>query len=249
MGPVAALLLVNPKRLAGCLLSLCLYWAAPAGATVDAAQYDAFWLWSGVKTQPVLAQAKTLYILQGQINATRRAPQRGVQLIAQGISVPRITQGDIWLVYRAHTLAWPESLYRQLLGQVQRWHATGTAVMGIQIDFDSSTRDLERYASFLRDLRQRLPAHYRLSITGLMDWGSNADPQAISQLKGVVDEVVVQTYQGRRSIPNYASYLPRLDRMGLPYKVGLIQGGDWQEPQALRDSPWFRGYVVFLQNP
>ena len=30
---------------------------------------------------------------------------------------------------------------------------------------------------------------------------------------------------------------------------GLIQGGDWQEPQALRDSPWFRGYVVFLLNP
>ena len=82
-----------------------------------------------------------------------------------------------------------------------------------------------------------------------MDWGSNADPQAIAQLKGVVDEVVVQTYQGRRSIPNYASYLPRLDRMGLPYKVGLIQGGEWQEPQALRDSPWFKGYVVFLQNP
>nr|WP_178125137.1 MULTISPECIES: DUF3142 domain-containing protein [unclassified Pseudomonas] len=232
-----------------CLLPLWLWWATPAAGAVEAAEYDAFWLWSGVKTQPVLAQARTLYILQGQISHSRRHPGRGVELIAQGLPVSRLPQEQVWVVYRAHTLAWPEPLYRQLLGQVQRWQATGTSVAGIQIDFDSSTRDLERYVSFLRDLRQRLPPQYRLSITGLMDWGSNADPQAISQLKGVVDEVVVQTYQGRHSIASYATYLPRLDRMGLPYKVGLIQGGDWQEPQALRDSPWFKGYVVFLQNP
>lgn len=248
MGPVAALLLVG-KRLGYGLLPLWLCWATPASAAVDAADYDAFWLWSGVKTQPVLGQARTLYLLQGQISRSRRHPASGVQLIAQGLPVSRLRQEQVWVVYRAHTLAWPEPLYDQLLGQVRRWQATGTQVVGIQIDFDSSTHDLERYGHFLRDLRQRLPAHYRLSITGLMDWGSNADPQAIGQLKGVVDEVVVQTYQGRRSIPNYASYLPRLDRMGLPYKVGLIQGGEWQEPQALRDSPWFKGYVVFLQNP
>ncbi len=232
-----------------CLLPLWLCWAGTAAATVDAADHDAFWLWSGVRTQPVLAQATTLYILQGQVSRSRRHPARGVELIAQGLPVSRLRQEQVWVVYRAHTLAWPETIYDQLLGQVQRWHASGTRVVGIQIDFDSGTRDLERYGQFLRDLRQRLPAQYRLSITGLMDWGSNGDPQAIGQLKGVVDEVVVQTYQGRHSIPNYASYLPRLDRMGLPYKVGLIQGGAWQEPQALRDSPWFKGYVVFLQNP
>ncbi|MFK3790347.1 MULTISPECIES: DUF3142 domain-containing protein [Pseudomonas] len=248
MGPVAALLLVR-KYLGCCLLPLWLCWTNPAAAAVDAADHDAFWLWSGVKTQPVLAQARTLYILQGQVSRSRRQPARGVELIAQGLPVSRLRQEQVWVVYRAHTLAWPEKVYQQLLGQVQRWQNSGTRVVGIQIDFDSGTRDLERYGQFLRDLRQRLPAQYRLSITGLMDWGSNADPQAIGQLQGVVDEVVVQTYQGRHSIANYGAYLPRLDRMGLPYKVGLIQGGAWQEPQALRDSPWFKGYVVFLQNP
>ncbi|QIH05472.1 MULTISPECIES: DUF3142 domain-containing protein [Pseudomonas] len=248
MGPVAALLLVR-NYLGCCLLPLWLCWAFPAAAAVDATDHDAFWLWSGVRTQPVLAQAKVLYILQGQVSRSRRHPGRGVELIAQGLPVSRLSQDQVWVVYRAHTLAWPETIYSQLLGQVQRWQDSGTQVVGVQIDFDSSTGELERYGHFLSDLRQRLPSRYRLSITGLMDWSSNGDPQAISQLKGVVDEVVVQTYQGRYSIPNYASYLPRLDRMGLPYKVGLIQGGDWQEPQALRDSPWFRGYVVFLQNP
>ncbi|MGF6097038.1 DUF3142 domain-containing protein [Pseudomonas sp. 18175] len=223
--------------------------ASPAFGAVDARDYDAFWLWSGVTPQPVLQQAKTLYILQGQINATRRAPKRGVQMIAQGIGVPRLTQGEVWVVYRAHTLKWPEAVYTQLLGQVQRWRDAGNPVVGIQIDFDARTQYLHEYATFLRDLRQRLPADLKLSITGLMDWSSNADPAAIAQLKGVVDEVVVQTYQGRHSIPDYAAYLPRMNRMGLPFKIGLIQGGVWEEPGYLRESEWFRGYVVFLQNP
>ncbi|WP_458372251.1 DUF3142 domain-containing protein [Pseudomonas lactis] len=222
--------------------------ASPAFGAVDARDYDAFWLWSGVTPQPVIKQAKTLYILQGQINATRRAPQRGVQLIAQGMSVPRLTQGHVWVVYRAHTLRWPERVYTQVLGQVQRWRDAGNPVIGIQIDFDARTQYLHEYADFLRDLRQRLPADLRLSITGLMDWSSNADPAAIAQLKGVVDEVVVQTYQGRHSIPDYAAYLPRMNRLGVPFKIGLIQGGEWQEPGYLQGNEWFRGYVVFLQN-
>ncbi|MEX5539709.1 DUF3142 domain-containing protein [Pseudomonas poae] len=221
--------------------------ASPAFGAVDAGDYDAFWLWSGVTPQPVLKQAKTLYILQGQINATRRTPT--VRLIAQGMSVPRVNQGEIWIVYRAHTLHWPERVYTQLLGQVQRWRDAGNPVIGIQIDFDARTQYLHEYADFLRDLRQRLPADLRLSITGLLDWGSNADPTAIAQLKGVVDEVVVQTYQGRHSIPDYAAYLPRVSRMGVPFKVGLIQGGEWQAPAYLRESKWFGGYVVFLRNP
>ena len=197
----------------------------------------------------MIKQAKTLYILQGQINATRRAPQRGVQLIAQGMSVPRLTQGHVWVVYRAHTLRWPERVYTQVLGQVQRWRDAGNPVIGIQIDFDARTQYLHEYADFLRDLRRRLPADLRLSITGLMDWSSNADPTAIAQLKGVVDEVVVQTYQGRHSIPDYAAYLPRMNRLGVPFKIGLIQGGEWQAPGYLQESEWFRGYVVFLRNP
>jgi len=222
---------------------------SPAFGAVDARDYEAFWLWSGVAPQPVLKQAKTLYILQGQINSTRRHPERGVQFIAQGMSVPRIRQGQVWIVYRAHTLRWPEPVYAKLLGQVQRWKAAGNPVAGIQIDFDARTQYLHEYAEFLKDLRQRLPKDLRLSITGLMDWSSNADPAAIAQLKGVVDEVVVQTYQGRHSIPDYAAYLPRMNRLGMAFKIGLIQGGEWQEPGYLQESEWFRGYVVFLQNP
>jgi hypothetical protein len=246
MGQVVAVLLVI--RRAWLLLALFGLLGGPsASAAVDARHYDAFWLWSGVASQPVLRQAKTLYVLQGQISAPRTDRQHPT-LIAQGMSVTRLPQQAVWIVYRAHTLRWSEAVYRQLLGQVGRWQQAGNAVTGIQIDFDARTRYLQDYVTFLKDLRSRLPASLKLSITGLMDWSSNADPQAIGQLAGVVDEVVVQTYQGRHSIPDYAAYLPRMSRLGLPFKIGLIQGGEWTAPDDLKDSPWFRGYVVFLLN-
>ncbi|EEZ3329237.1 DUF3142 domain-containing protein, partial [Escherichia coli] len=171
------------------------------------------------------------------------------RLIAQGIAIPRLKQGKVWVVYRAHTLRWDEDIYRTLLSQLRRWRAAGNPVVGVQIDFDARTRYLDEYVDFLQNLRQRLPADCKLSITGLMDWGSNAAPETINRLAGVVDEVVVQTYQGRRTIPNYQAYLPRVARLQLPFRIGLAQYGEWQAPDYLAKSRWFRGYVVFLQNP
>lgn len=232
----------------GWLALLCLLPLAAANAAVNAQDYDAFWLWGGVAAQPVLADAKTLYVLQGQISSSRSEQHRRVNFVAQGMPVAKLPQREVWIVYRAHTLRWPETVYTQLFGQVKRWRQAGSNVVGIQIDFDARTLYLNEYVAFLRDLRQRLPQDYRLSITGLLDWSSNADAAVIGQLNGVIDEVVVQTYQGRHSIPDYAAYLPRVNRLGLPFKIGLIQGGEWQAPATLQDNPWFRGYVVFLQN-
>ena len=73
--------------------------------------------------------------------------------------------------------------------------------------------------------------------------------RGLDALAGAVDEVVLQIYQGRRVIPGYAGYLARLDRMKIPFRIGLLQGGEWQAPPGLEANPHFRGYVVFLLNP
>lgn len=236
---------VDMTRLAGAVLTLALS-AAPAVATVDAGDYRAFWLWGGVVPPLVLANAATVYVLQGQVGSRHDG---GVVMTAQGISVPRLRQGEVWLVYRAETLRWPPAVYATLLRQLARWREAGNPVVGVQIDFDARTSYLDEYVGFLRDLRRRLPADCRLGITGLLDWSSNADPDVINELKGTVDEVVVQTYQGRRTITDYERYLPRVGRLTLPFKIGLIERGEWNAPSYLATSPWFRGYVVFLRNP
>lgn len=227
--------------LAALLLALLVQPAA--AAPTDAADHDAFFLWAGVKSQPHLARARTLYLLQGQVENGAQ-----VRLVAQRPAVPRIAHADVWMAVRVETLAWPDEVYDQVLAALARWRAAGSNVVGLQIDFDAGTRHLDRYASFLADLRERLPQDYRLSITGLLDWSSNGDPAGLAALGGVVDEVVLQIYQGRRVIPGYAGYLASLDRLRLPFRIGLLQGGDWEAPDRLARNPFFRGYVVFLVN-
>ncbi|MDT3379923.1 DUF3142 domain-containing protein [Labrys neptuniae] len=217
---------------------------AAAEAPVDAARHYSFWLWAGVRTQPELARARELYLLASEVGG--REP---VRLLSRRSAVPHLPDTPLWLVVRVETLAWPPQIYGQVLAQLGRWRAAGNRVIGLQIDFDARTRHLESYASFLSGLRRQLPAEYRLGITGLMDWSSNGDPKGLEALGGVVDEVIIQTYQGRRTIPGYAAYLSRLGRLRMPFRIGLVQAGDWQEPPGLTANPWFRGYVVFLQNP
>ena len=218
----------------------------PALAQVVAADYHAFWLWGGVTPPPLLAQAHSLYILQGEVHADRRHDTVDIQ--AQGITIPHLRGGEIWLVYRANTLDWPDRAPDVLNAQVARWRNAGNNVVGVQIDFDAATRHLDTYAGFLRGLRRRLAPDCRLGITGLLDVGANSDPAALAQLKGVVDEVVIQTYQGRQTIPGSQAYLARLGRLTLPFKIGLVEAGDWTPPAALEGNQWFRGYVVFLVN-
>jgi hypothetical protein len=124
----------------------------------------------------------------------------------------------------------------------------GNNLIGLQIDFDAKTRHLQNYAAFLADLRKRLPQRYELSITGLLDWSANGDPAGLRSIGGSVDELVLQVYQGRRTIPGYQRYLQRLNQLNIPFRIGLVQGGEWAPPASLQSNPNFRGYVVFLVN-
>lgn len=206
--------------------------------------YDAVWLWAGVRAQPALATASRLYLLQGQVEATDP-----VRYAAQRAAVPHLGNRDVWMVVRVETLAWTPDIYEQLLAALGRWRAAGNPVAGVQIDFDARTRHLEEYAAFLRGLRARLPRDCRLGITGLLDWSANGDPKGLDALAGVVDEAVLQIYQGRHVIPGYQAYLAKLDRLKLPFRIGLLQGGEWQPAPGLEENPYFRGYVTFLVNP
>lgn len=229
-------------RRLGWLAALALAACAPQPASrVDPADYRAFYVWAGVQPGPEVTSAEELYVLGGEVR--RDDPQQLVQLRPQE---PRLKKQRLWLVIRAQSLDWGPELRATILRDLDRWAAASPGMQGLQVDFDASTPRLGEYAKFLKDLRGWLPGRYKLSITGLMDWSANGDPAALAGLQGVVDEVVVQSYQARTTIPGYERYLERLARVPVPHKVALVEGGVWQEPAALRADPMFRGYVVFL---
>jgi Protein of unknown function (DUF3142) len=225
------------------VLALAACTASP-NPTVSADRYDSFWLWAGVTPQPVLGGAKTLYILQGEVTA--RDPGR---LVSLRPGVPKTGPRDLWMVVRVETLRWGPEVYKAIDARYAAWRGMGNRLIGIQIDFDARTRHLDDYAAFLRDLRRHLPRDAKLGITGLLDWSANGDPQQLVALGDTIDEIVLQTYQGRYTIPGYDAYLAKLARFPRPFKIGLVQGGEWTEPAMLRANPQFAGYVVFLLNP
>lgn len=241
MGQAAAPLLVGRRTVLAGATALLLAGCGRGGAgRVDPRDHQTFFLWAGVRAPDWLGRAKTVYALCGEV---RSADPSHLEVLR---AAPRGIAAQLWLVVRTERLDWTERAYAAVLAEVGRWAATNPHFAGLQIDFDAATRGLEGYAAFLKGLRRRLPSRFGLSITGLMDWSANGDPAALAGLAGVADEVVIQTYQGRSTIPGYAGYLGRLSRLPIPYKVALVEGGEWTEPPALRTDPGFRGYVVFL---
>jgi hypothetical protein len=234
------------KRLLLVLLGL-LVPAGSAGAEgeVRAADYDAFWLWAGVRSRPGLDQAKTLYLLQGEIGEDASG---AVRLRAQGATEPGPHHPRLWLVYRVRSLAWTPEVVASLRRRLELWRGQPGEVAGLQVDFDASTRGLQQYAVFLRELRSALPGDCALSVTGLMDWASQARPEDIDALAGSVDELVFQTYRGRETVTGIEAYVTRLKRLHAPFRLGLAEGAQWRWSNALAGHPFFRGYVVFLRN-
>ncbi|OSN02934.1 hypothetical protein AU510_16200 [Lonsdalea britannica] len=244
MGRAAQILLVARRFIIASLLLT----SVNAGATtVNAARYNAFWLWAAVQPQPVLHQADTLYLHQGEI-ALRRGD---VVFLRQGLPASRLTVKHLWLSFRVTTLDFGEPQLARILNIAQRWRALGNRVEGIQIDFDAASHHLSGYVAFLQQLRQRLPSDYRLSVTGLLDWAKTGEISQINRLNDIVDELVVQTYQGRNTVNRYTEYLPALLTLRVPFRLGLVQHGRWDErwQHRLSASPFYRGAVVFLLNP
>jgi hypothetical protein len=236
---------VRLRRLLPILFAAIAAAAAAAEQTVRAADYDAYWLWAGVKGRPELDKAKTLYLLRGEIEPDRSG---AVRLKAQGATEAGPHAAALWLVYRVRSLDWPPEIVAAILRQLALWRAQPGRLAGIQIDFDAATRGLKNYAAFLHDLRRSLPEDCGLSVTGLMDWASQAAPEDLDALSGSVDELVFQTYRGRETVRGIDAYLARLGRLHIPFRLGLAEGATWSPPYGLAHHPYFLGYIIFLRN-
>src|SRR4051812_14145117 len=118
----------NPMRAVLALLSLLLAAGSAVAAPTEAKDYDAFFLWAGVKPQAVLDGAQSLYLLQAQVDTDP------VRLVAQRPALPRIPDSDVWMVVRVETLDWTPTIYTQILATLGRWRAAGNRVVGLQID-------------------------------------------------------------------------------------------------------------------
>lgn len=219
--------------------------------TINAQDYQQFWLWTAPKHPETIRQAKVLYILQGEIRSANQHTTHNTltltHLTPQGLGVRPLPNKQLWLVYRATSQTWSPEVMPAIIAKLQAWQQQGNQVVGMQIDFDAPTFQLDDYAKLLTTVRKALPSNYKLSVTGLLDWANQANNPSFIDLGNSIDELVMQTYQGTTTLPNYTQYLNKLDKVPFDFKIGVVEGGQWQGADFLQKNPRFKGYVVFLR--
>jgi hypothetical protein len=107
----------------------------------------------------------------------------------------------------------------------------GVRIAGLQIDYDSPTSSLTTYGTFLRELRQELPADQLLSITVLLDWFGPRT--AIAGALKWVDEFVPQFYDtvherlsaGIAEPIDASTWAPVFNAYRIPYRIGISSFG------------------------
>ena len=207
---------------------------------------DGVWLWSADRARMELAEAGALYVFQGQVY--RRGAEPAYRFEGVRPDPARWPGRPVILVYRFDVLTDPAPLLHLIQAQRQDWNGAGRPrVVGVQIDFDSPTRRLDEYATWLAGLRTVLPADLGLSITGLGDWLVAADPAALARLAAPTDFIAFMMYHGTSPLPDPARYVAGLRRAGVAFKLGLLpQQMDDPLFRAARRVAAYRGDLVFL---
>lgn len=174
-----------------------------------------FWFWRGsASDQPhPVPTLDVLYIHAGNIQLqTNQGAQRWSTWGELPKALPPARQ--YWLVFRFDRHGVPDlksvpllldSVHR-LAKQARQRHLP---LVGLQLDIDSPTGALPRYAAYLHAVKQGLSPSLELSITALLDWFRPGT--AINKVIDAVDEFVPQFYdlQGpRESVSNPAIAAP-----------------------------------------
>ncbi len=181
----------------------------PAGFTTG------FWFWQGSafrQPRPV-PPVDVLYIHVGNIRFDQ-FPSGSRWYAGGDIPSDLPPARQYWLVLRCDLHGVPDlKSVPLLLESMHRLAAEARdrklTLAGLQLDIDSPTGALPRYAAYLHAVKQGLPPGMELSITALLDWfrTGTAIPKVIAE----IDEFVPQFYdlQGpRESLSNPAIAAP-----------------------------------------
>ncbi len=162
-----------------------------------------FWFWEGSSLDPAYSGA-TLDVLFVQVGTLRsdRDGRAGADPAERWYTYGRWPDQmpaarDYWLVYRYERQGVPSlAAAGKLAGEIYSLQAEARQrnlhLVGIQLDIDSPTSGLPRYAEFLSEVRKGLPAGFEISITALLDWFRAGT--AIDGVIQQVDEFVPQFY-------------------------------------------------------
>jgi Protein of unknown function (DUF3142) len=231
----ATLILISSLYLSGCVVLS----SPPASARWT----TGFWFWQGSSIEPSYS-GKALDVVFVQVGTITKqtmpayggaAANPTEQWYAFGQLPPELPPArQYWLVYRYGSQGVPDMpVASKVAAETTRLQADARErhlnVVGVQLDIDSPTSALPRYADFIRVVRKGLPKEMQLSITALLDWFRNGT--AIDEVIAQVDEFVPQFYdlgdpvsEGEAAIAapiDAARWGPVFNRFRKRFRIGI----------------------------
>ncbi|MDD4616465.1 MAG: DUF3142 domain-containing protein [Alphaproteobacteria bacterium] len=220
---------------------VCFARRAPEGPSTQS-----YWLWAGITENDLPKDADGFfYVYQGNIeNRDGRAV-----LNRKGLFAYPMGRREIGIVYRISELVEPQEVVGIFRSAAKAWEGHGVKVSVLQLDYDCPTSRIGAYAAYVERLRAALPSSYALSVTGLGDWLSNGDREALDRLGRAANDVTFQLYNGREPLPDMDRYSKLLARVAFPFHVGLLAS---ERPPAwlafYRENFYYRGATYFIQK-
>ncbi|MCX6620831.1 MAG: DUF3142 domain-containing protein, partial [Acidobacteria bacterium] len=196
-----------------------------------------FWYWQGSSkaSAPSGRPVDVLFVHAGSISKAGGEEWRGSAYLPEDVPAAR----EYWLVFRYESQGVPDlRTAPMIVGEVGRLREEARRrhlpLAGVQLDIDSPTGALARYAGFLREVRKGLPQGFELSITALLDWFRPGT--AIAEVIRETDEFVPQFYDvaergsfsGEAAIAakiDSARWAPVFNRFQKRFRVGVSTFG------------------------
>jgi len=210
-----------------------------------AAQHDPqYWIWAGILPDEA-PKSSTVIIYQGNFVDIGGH----YQFEHKGIYPSPLPGRQVQLVFRLHELLDAEYIAQTIKQFLWEWKRHQVHVSGIQLDFDSPSAKLSRYAAFLLVTRNKIPEELEFSITGLGAWLVEASRSDLKMIHDSVDYVTYQFYVGRTPLSSPARYLSFLETMPYRFKVGLLAAEvEPMLPAILIPNPSYLGVTYFIQH-
>lgn len=205
----------------------------------------AYWLWAGI-TENLAPKNSNLYIYQGFIQNDRNL----TNYQHRGLYAYPISCNKCYLVYRIDpSLPDAKQVVTVFLNDAKKWEKHQVAIRGLQIDYDSPTKQLALYSRFLSELRKYLPFKYELDITGLGDWITAGNIRSLKAIAASTEDIVFQLYDGRHPLNHASYYIQALKRYPFPFRLGVLQTHPLShELRQLKNNPNFQGVIYFIQK-
>ena len=201
------------------------------------------WLWPGAASRRCGENAR-VYLLQGHFYRTGRFEAQGT---LPG-RTPRAGR-ELVPVYRMDRLPANGLLQAVATPVIDAWRRRGWHVPGVQVDFDSPTAKLDRYAHWIRLENERFARSGTdaiTSVTGLVDWLLNARPADLRALNRAAGVIAFMFYHRGRGIEPIDVYINALARSDLHFRLGLLPAQARERGfGALRSDRGYRGDIVF----